>query len=148
MSSHETLHSVGAGKGPQNWIGYSLFIMLGAAGAALGWFVRRDAGVAVGLCIGMIVAAAVWMVWRAPAAIDRDSSRSAQIFEAKPSAMYAKQRAIGADATTASGPVSQGHETQQENRSHQGDHSNAGHQAASGASSVTRAARGRSSGDL
>jgi hypothetical protein len=115
----------------------------------LGWFVRRDAGIAVGLCIGMVIAAAVWMVWRTPPSASTGMARETSIVEAKPSAFAAPRRNDRPDDAAPSGSRSAANQdtfTKHDVQVTQNAQPNRDSQASTPA--IIRPVRGRHSGDL
>ena len=66
-------------SGHRTFLGFGAFVGLATAGGGVGWLVRGNAGLFVGVVIGLVVAVAVWTLMR-PAS---DALHDSQV-EAKP----------------------------------------------------------------
>jgi hypothetical protein len=77
MTAHPVGHA--ANSRTRTILGYGAFVGFAAGGGVLGWLVRTESGLIVGVVIGLMVAVAVWTLLRPPAEPGVDS-----MIEAKP----------------------------------------------------------------
>lgn len=63
-----TAHPAGqtASSRTRTILGYGAFIGFAAGGGLLGWYIRTESGLLVGVVIGLMVAVAVWTLLRPP----------------------------------------------------------------------------------
>lgn len=68
MTAHPAGHSAGqsVSSRTRTILGYGAFISFAAAGGVLGWFVKAESGLLVGVVIGLMIAVAVWTLLRPP----------------------------------------------------------------------------------
>ncbi|MCX5691346.1 MAG: hypothetical protein NTV94_16415 [Planctomycetota bacterium] len=76
-----TAHPAGyaANSRTRTLLGYCAFVGFAVGGGVLGWFVRTESGLLVGVVIGLMVAVAVWTLLRPPGEQSVDT-----MIEAKP----------------------------------------------------------------
>ena len=78
MATHSAAFS--SRSGHRTLWGYGAFVGLAAAGGGVGWLVRADAGLFVGVVIGLVVAVAVWTLMRPATEATHDSQLEAKPF--------------------------------------------------------------------